>query len=888
VFVSIVFFLTKDEPKVYKTNASVYTGIATGSSIVSLQESKMDLFGTRTDFDNLINIITSRKTMEEVGLTLFASHLSLVVPDGEVIQNQTYSELMKIVPVDVKALIVRGDRKKTLRNLKEYKEKDYQNFVYELINYSHRHYSSKSIRSNTKVFRVQTSDMIEIQYSSDDPGICKQTLDILIDIFIEEYSGIKANQSDAVVRYFQGQIDEANDRLNQAENELLQFNRSNNIVNYYEQTKHIASEKEQANLTYLDVQMNNAAAESAMKALESKMNSYEKTQLNSSEINNLRNQLARVNLEIATKSNTESLSEDNEKALIKELSILQNQSFQLQNSLNESISQKYNLENTTEGLPSESILTDWLDKMIEYETTKAKLKVGDQKQKEFFRIFENYAPLGATMKRLERKIDVAEREYLALLSSLNLAKLNQQNIELNSNLKIVAAPFYPIVSEPSTRKFLLILALLIGFIIPAFTIILLEFLDQNIRNTYRAENFIGLNVAAIFPVLGEHENVDFEFVKSRGLDIVSRRLILNTEASTEKQKPDINILFSTLEGEGKSMLIGSLIEKLKDFGYKILLVQPGNNKRIIDNSTATIYYKANKEFHRVSSLLDMDADWSDIVISGYDYVFIEIPAILSNTYPIKLFKTAHHSFLVTRANRPWSKADKYSLKDILEYTNDNKPQLILNGVAIIEMETVLGDLPKRRSFIRRFIKNALRLQFFSQKSMGTRNAQESGESLSQKISGKTLMALSTIILAVLVSTTYLFVLPKFKKHEAGQKDNAKLENILSNSGVENDDNQTTASDKKLVTKTESTEPEILVKYQVVAGIFRSKENARQCFNLYKQFRYEPIILDVQGGLYRVVVGSYNRNEEAEKIRKEIMDYVPHADVSIYITTESKE
>ena len=46
------------------------------------------------------------------------------------------------------------------------------------------------------------------------------------------------------------------------------------------------------------------------------------------------------------------------------------------------------------------------------------------------------------MKRLERKIDIAEREYLSLLHSLGLAKLRQQNVELKSNLKLIEVPFF--------------------------------------------------------------------------------------------------------------------------------------------------------------------------------------------------------------------------------------------------------------------------------------------------------------------------------------------------------------------------------------------------------------------------------------------------------------
>lgn len=888
IVVAIIFYFTKDEPKTYRSNASIYTGIATGSSIVSLEESKMDLFGTRTAFDNLINIITSRSTIEKVGLRLLASHLALEQPANEIIHRQTYNELMRIVPDEVKALVVKGDYSRTLKNIKTYGEQDHENFVYELLNFNHKHYSTKSIRSKTRVNRVQSSDMIDIQFSSDDPGICKHTLDILIEVFIEEYAGIKANQTDAVVRYFQAQIDEANERLNQSENELLQFNRSNNIVNYYEQTKHIASEREQANLTYMDLQMSNAAAQSSMKALESRMSAHEKTRLNSTEITSLRNQLAKVNFEIALKTQADELNEGEEERLISELAQLQTQSYQLQNALSEAISQKYNLENTKEGVASESILNDWLKMMLEYESTKAKLQVGNQKQREFRELFENYAPLGATMKRLERKIDVAEREYLSLLHSLNLAKLKQQNIELNSNLKIVAAPFFPIVSEPSKRKFLLVIGFLIGFLIPAFTIIVLEFLDQNIRNSFRAESLIGLNVAAIFPVLGYNSHIDFEFIKSRGLDFLSRRLILNSETAISKPKPDINLIFSTLESEGKTFLIDSLHVKLNEFGYKVLLVKPEQSQSRSNNDSSTVYYHINNEFHRVGKLTELEADWSKVDPADYDYIFVEIPGILNNSYPIKLFKTTHHSFLVTRANRPWSKADKHSLKDILEFAKENKPQVLLNGTELDEMETVLGDLPKHRTFIRRFIKNLLRLQFFSKRNVGSQSVFYQTNQTKQQGNVPVKWLLLTLILAFLAFVGLILVYPKYKAQKAKQ---VSFENfpVLADNEIETKEYPISDEVKKLESVNSSiVESQIEIKHQVVVGVFRSNENARQYFYLYKQFGFEPTIIEITGGLYRVIVGSYNLYEEAEKIRKEVNDFVPHADASIIMVTETTE
>ncbi|WP_346854260.1 hypothetical protein [uncultured Draconibacterium sp.] len=712
VLAAMAFFLTQDQPKEYISSTRVYTGITTGSSIVSLESSKVDLFATRTAFDNLINIINARSTMEEVSMKLLATHLMLDKPQVEIISAESYNKLMKLVPQKVKDLVVKGDMEATLKNFRELKDSDYNNFIYKLINYDHPYYSSQKISSKIKVRRVQSSDLIDITYQSSDPGICKGTLEILTTVFINEYTNIKVNQSDAVTKYFEAQIDMANEKLNTAENELLEFNRSNIIINYYEQTKHIAAEKELFDMRYLEIKLLNAGAKSVIVALENKMSALQKQRINNETIANLRSDLSRVNMDIAMKTFEEKTDSTRESALVKEIGDLRSKSYSIEKELKQAVQDQYNTEYSTEGVSTTSILEDWIDKVIELEATKAQLKVAELQEKQFDRLFKNYAPLGATMKRLERKIDVAEREYLSLLHSLGVAKLNQQSVEMNSNLKIVTKPLFPIVAQPSKRKFLLVIAFMIGFLIPAFVIIVLEFLDQNIKTAPRAENMIGLSVASIFPKLvNTGKKLDVEFIKNKGLDIIARRLILNTEEKTEKGKPDTNILFSSLESEGKTTLATLLLEKLAAVGYDVLFLTYNEISAI--PGVETRIYSIGKSYHRAENIEDLDADLEGLILNQYDYIFIEIPGVLHHTYPINLFKNIDHSFLVTRANRAWTKSDSFALKDIVEFTKDKKPQVLLNGVEMLEMETVIGDLPKQRSLIRRVLKNILRLQFFT-------------------------------------------------------------------------------------------------------------------------------------------------------------------------------
>jgi hypothetical protein len=89
-----------------------------------------------------------------------------------------------------------------------------------------------------------------------------------------------------------------------------------------------------------------------------------------------------------------------------------------------------------------------------------------------------------------------------------------------------------------------------------------------------------------------------------------------------------------------------------------------------------------------------------------------LPAILYYPYPVGLITAADLTTLICRANRVWSTADQGALDLILKISNQ-KTFFFLNGVKLNVVETVLGDLPKKRSRLRRIAKNLFRLQFYS-------------------------------------------------------------------------------------------------------------------------------------------------------------------------------
>jgi len=128
-------------------------------------------------------------------------------------------------------------------------------------------------------------------------------------------------------------------------------------------------------------------------------------------------------------------------------------------------------------------------------------------------------------------------------------------------------------------------------------------------------------------------------------------------------------------------------------------------------------YRVSDMLYRISTLDEFGAEGRLGGYRNYDFVLLEIPSIIRNPFPVKLAASMDFTFLLVRANRPWSEADKNALALFNEATTGPEPTVILNGVKILEMETVLGDLPKSRSLIRRWGKRLIQLRFFTKKSI---------------------------------------------------------------------------------------------------------------------------------------------------------------------------
>jgi len=306
-----VFMLTRDMKKEYISSTLVYTGLASGYSITSGEDERVDYFAVNNAFDNLMATIKSRETVEEVGMRLLATNLLLDKPVYNKISQQNFDHLKELIPDTLrKKFIDPVSVENTFLNIAKYKNTSENNEIKALLNSKSEIYSAEVINKNITAARKQSSDMIEITYKADDPAMCQQTLQLVVDVFIKRYKNIKEGETSNVVGYFEEQLRLASQRLKQSEDKLRDFSSQNKIINYYEQAKFVAESKENVMSDKQKQEEQLMASRAALSRIESKISLRKNVMEVNEKITNYREQLAQVNYKIA---NAELYNEDIER-----------------------------------------------------------------------------------------------------------------------------------------------------------------------------------------------------------------------------------------------------------------------------------------------------------------------------------------------------------------------------------------------------------------------------------------------------------------------------------------------------------------------------------------------------------------------------------------------
>ncbi len=700
----IVFILTRNTKREYTSSTQVYTGIASGYGITSGEDDRVDYFAVNNAFDNLMATIKSRETIEEVGMRLLAHHLLIDKPSYNILAQDNFDHLKEIIPEKLKRqLVVKGSLELTFFRVESYRRKSEKNEIVEILNDEREIYSFENISSKMGAMRKQSSDMIEINFKGNDPAVCQQTLQYIVDVVIQRYKGIKGSETNNVVKYFEDQLALEAAKLRKSEDKLLAYSSQNKIINYYEQAKFVAESKEDVTMDLQKSQMSLEASKAALFKIEQKLN-LKKDELEIDDnIVKLRQQLSEISFNLA---NAEIYNEDASKK-----DQYQKESNRIKGLIHDEVDKLYKFNNTTEGVPRGNILNDWLSNFIAVDENTAKVAVIKKRLDGFDSIFNNLAPIGSNLKRIEREVDVEEKEYLSVLHGLNLAKLRQQSLEMSNNLTITDAPFLPLEPLPSKRIMMVIMAFIATFIVTLASIVAKSLLGKTIQSPGRAEKFTGLQFIGAFP---DYDKLKKHIIIEKLDEANHAQLSSNIKVhlkSTEKKanEPYIITVGSTKKGEGKSYCIEKISKALAQREGKVLWLNMNANETTEQNDVTIKPFADDHSFMKATSLSQWFKE-ENITVDKFAFVIIELSEFNKYCLPEGILLSSMLNLFILDSERVWSESDSRSLGNFTK-TAFGKNFVILNKIDLDRMENIIGEIPKTRSNFRRIVKSIISFDF---------------------------------------------------------------------------------------------------------------------------------------------------------------------------------
>ena len=668
----IAWLLTRDMDKSYDVKTTIYTGIITGYNVDA-----SDSRNASVHLSNLMNIITTERTLKAVSLRLLTRCLIY----GDLEKNTSYitaehfQELDAIIPREVRALIDKQNEEKTLNNLIAYERPNANNFIYGLLNYSHPYFSVPVLSQKIKVVQLGNSDLIEIGYSANDPGIAYNTLEILNEEFVKQYRELRYGETNNVIEFFRQEMARLHEELTEAEDSLIQYNIDHRIINYPEQTEQVAIMDAQYQMMDNDLLINSSTSRALIDFYEYKLGDLAKAMRTNNEFMDNLNTISKLNTQISTMEITPDDSDNSDLSQKKE------QLLQAEQSINDLALQLSEEVASTNNVKYDDLVNQWLEQVVLREKTLAQIQARDIMREKLDRDFLYFSPIGAIINRKERNINFVEGNYMECLRALNAAILRQKNLEMTAaTLKVMNPPLFPLTSSPTARRMILLATLLGTLLLTIGYHLIVELLDHTLRDKVRTERITGGKVLGAFP---RESKLRYRRYNKAIDEMAIKHLSTSILPYFDGKEQRILNLLSTEEMDGKSHIGIALEEYWNSLGLNV--------RRITHDED---FLSEDSQYVQANSVIDICPD-----LSSDEIAIVEYPILKNNPLNPSLLNEASLNLMVVRANRTWKDTDQLLYKRLLDVKEENVPlEFYLTQAERDAVQDFTGQLPPYTNF----------------------------------------------------------------------------------------------------------------------------------------------------------------------------------------------
>jgi len=570
----ITYFLVRNQPDSYTSDTQIATGI------VDQTQQNLNTANGPTenqitqDFDNLLEMIRSKKVVEQVSYQLMIHDLTSPRPFSKpsklLLQLNTAARLH--------AVAVYTDFYNKRQELSLFN--DDQRGLAELI--GSMKYDNESLLKNFNIYRAQTSDFIDVEYTANNPEMTAFVVNSLAHEFITYYTTIVRENQVKAITFLGALVQSKRDTLDAIINQLKNYKIQNQILNIPEESRAVYTQIADFETHLEQAQRDAASSLATIKSIDDKFKPGDRQYMESllvpvnQDIANLTDQLKAVNQKYVESNFDEAYGREKDS---------------LNKVLEAKIGQSSDIPIVNPIATQQNLIQQRLTLQIQYEI--AKSSIGSI-QNELTRLnakLNGIVPHEAVVQKDESAIDIAQKEYLDILN-----KYNQTSLDANYTVQLRQMDTaQPGAMQPTKKMLLVILSGIIMFIVCLLVFFYLWFIDDTVKTPAELANKTGVPVLGYLNLLTS-STIDLRKVWSddhTNPETYQFRNLLQSirfEVDTELAGNKVLVINSLSAGEGKTFVATNLAYAYSLVNKRVLLID-GNfsNPGISDSVRSRIY-----------------------------------------------------------------------------------------------------------------------------------------------------------------------------------------------------------------------------------------------------------------------------------------------------------
>ena len=637
----LTFILVRKKPDIYASQSRLSAGLTAGSGTQLAQQLLSGETGMGEDkinqtFSNVTQIMQLKVVFDQVSYQLILHDLTTSEP------FRKPSKLMKDLNEEARKHAVEVYTKMYNQKQSLYLADNDQKGLNELI--KSMQYDYASLRDKVRIYRIETSDFIDVYFESDNPLMSAFVVNTLCKDFISYYSFITQQSKVKATEFLRNTMQQKKDSLNTLIDKLKNYKVQNRVLNISDQTKSIYAQisdfETRLQLAEKEVESNTGA----INAIDAKFSDQEKQYIEGrlalinqeitateQQLNALNDQYNRSNFDPAIKAKVDAMKDV------------------LAQKINQS-TDKYivNPLHTKESLITQKLKLEMDRELARSSMRSYKNSIGNLNYK-----LQSLAPNEAAIQSFQADREVVSREYLELLN-----RYNQSAMQLNSTVPIkVIEQALPGGKLPSKKLVLVVMSGVVCFILYLFVLFVLFYLDDSIKSANDLVNKTDERVLGALPMI---KTSFLDIQKLWSIDTPSsintgvKKMIGTVNADLQTLKPasatpPVNIEFKKMvrstrfeinmalmgarnlvitsleEGEGKTLIALSMVSAFQVMNKKVLLIDGNFLNPEITTMTQPKYYIEDYLMGRLEAeQLVADGSVSVLGNKGMDVSLFEI------------------------------------------------------------------------------------------------------------------------------------------------------------------------------------------------------------------------------------------------------------------------